>query len=60
MNACTTHDAARERQIAEASALLQSATNREDRRASWERMRTLLLARSPVQVMLMERERGLR
>lgn len=60
MKACTTGDAERERRIAEASELLQAATTREGRAAAWERMRRLLLGRSACQVMLMERERGLR
>lgn len=60
MKACTTPDLERERRIEEASALLVSAGSREERRAAWERMRTLLLARSACQVMHMERARGLR
>lgn len=60
MRACTTDDAERERQIAEASALLKAATTHTERSAAWVRMRALLLTRSSVQVMLMERERGLR
>lgn len=52
-------DAAREAAITRAHRALISAANHRNRVIAWQRMRLLVLHRSPATVRRMERERGL-
>lgn len=60
MNACTRADAEHERRIAECRAQLVVAATSEERRRAWQRMREHLQARTRLQIMHLELERGLR
>lgn len=60
MSACTTADAGREQRIKECRERMLAAADAAERREWWTLMRGHLKARSTVQVMHMERERGLR
>ena len=52
-------DFQRERRISEARLKLLAARTPEERRKRWAALRTEILARTPVQIARMERERGL-
>ncbi|MDE1905959.1 MAG: hypothetical protein KGH75_05855 [Rhodospirillales bacterium] len=53
------NDLEREREIAGCAAVLESDASSQDKAQAWKAMQQLIAARSPEQVLRMERERGL-